>query len=235
MSDIRGAVVVDIGTEQLLLLAERAVFRVADATLFVADLHVGKAATFRSQGVAIPPGTTGETLERLARVVADTRSRRLVILGDLLHAAAGRHARTEDRLARWCADHPDLRVELVRGNHDLSAGDPDIGLGIVVHDAPRQDGLTTLFHHPPHDHAGPWLAGHVHPAVRLEGMGRQRLTVPCFHVTGGGIVLPAFGAFTGVALVRTARTDRIFAVAGDEVVEAARPITPTPADPRGSS
>ncbi len=229
-----GAIQLDVGRDRLLLLPERAAFRPADATLFVADLHVGKAATFRSHGVAIPPGTTDETLNRLGRLVAATCTRRVVILGDLLHAAAGRHARTEARLAHWCAARSDLRLALIRGNHDRAAGDPDAALGISIHDAPHVDGDVVLFHHPPTAHPRPWLAGHIHPGVRLAGAGRQRLTVPCFHVTGGGVVLPAFGAFTGLGMVSVAAGDQIFAIAGDALVNVTGGLTNPPADPQAT-
>ncbi|MEO5824269.1 MAG: ligase-associated DNA damage response endonuclease PdeM [Gemmatimonadales bacterium] len=231
MTDVPGACAVELGDTPLLLLPGRVAFREGDRTLFVADLHVGKAATFRSHGVSVPPGTTGETLDRLADLVAATGSRRVVILGDLLHAAEGRHPRTEARLAAWRAVHVDLRVDLIRGNHDHTAGDPDVTLGIDVHDAPHLDGDLTLFHQPPSAHAHPWLAGHVHPAVRLAGAGRQRLTIPCFHLTAGGMVLPAFGAFTGLATVRIAPGDRVFAIAGEAVVEAAVGLRTSAEDP----
>ncbi|HET7427286.1 MAG TPA: DEAD/DEAH box helicase, partial [Gemmatimonadales bacterium] len=50
--------------EDLVLLPERALFWPRTATLVVADLHWGKAATFRAAGIPIPTGTTGEDLAR---------------------------------------------------------------------------------------------------------------------------------------------------------------------------
>ena len=44
------------------LLAERALHWPAARTLFVADVHLGKAAAFRAGGVAIPRGATANDL-----------------------------------------------------------------------------------------------------------------------------------------------------------------------------
>lgn len=76
--------------ERVELLAERALHWPRARTLFVADVHLGKTAAFRAGGVPLPGGTTAADLARLSAVLAATCAERLVVLGDLLHAAAGR-------------------------------------------------------------------------------------------------------------------------------------------------
>jgi len=49
-----------VAGEKLVLLAERAVFWPAKKALFVADFHLGKAASFRRAGIPLPSGTTTE-------------------------------------------------------------------------------------------------------------------------------------------------------------------------------
>lgn len=75
----------------------------------------------------------------------------------------------------------------------------------------------------PEDHASPTpayeIAGHLHPAVRLEGRGRDRLRVPCFWVRPTQCVLPAFGGFTGSGRIRPLDADRIFVVGEGQVME----------------
>src|SRR5258706_12327078 len=73
--------------ERFVLLAEKAAFWPAMKTLFVADFHLGKAASFRRAGIPLPPGTTTETVERLGRAVDKNRARRVVFLADFLHCA----------------------------------------------------------------------------------------------------------------------------------------------------
>ena len=109
----------------MLLLPERALFWPRAGTLVVADLHWGKGATFRAAGIPIPVGTTSDDLARLDGALLRTGARRLVVLGDLFHARAGRIAtHTLAELRRWRGAAPELEILLVRGNHDRHAGDP---------------------------------------------------------------------------------------------------------------
>ena len=201
------------------LLGERAVLRARDRTLFIADVHIGKAASFRANGIAVPRGTTGTTLDRLSALLERCSADRLVILGDFLHSRAGRQPHTEQRVMEWRAAHRALRVELVRGNHDRMAGDPDPALNIIVRDAPVVDAGLQLLHHPGNSGAGPWLAGHLHPGVELFGPARQRHFLPCFHLCGDGLILPAFGEFTGLAKIAPCAGDRVFVIADGRVIE----------------
>ena len=74
----------------VVLLPGRAAFLPSSATLLVADLHLGKAATFRKAGIPVPEGSAQADLARLARLVRETSARRLVIVGDLLIAPYAR-------------------------------------------------------------------------------------------------------------------------------------------------
>ena len=89
--------------QRLTLLPQRAVYWHERRTLLVADAHFGKASTFRSAGIPIPRGTTTADLARLESAVQATGAERLVFLGDLLHARAGRGAETLAAVARWRA------------------------------------------------------------------------------------------------------------------------------------
>src|SRR3982751_2939934 len=90
-----------VAGERVLLLAERALFRMATGELLVADPHWGKAAAFRAAGVPVPGGTTTEGLDRLARAIERTGAARLVILGDLFHARSSKQAATLDAGGAW--------------------------------------------------------------------------------------------------------------------------------------
>jgi DNA ligase-associated metallophosphoesterase len=216
-----GGTEIHLAGERLVLLPERAAFRPAMETLLVADPHFGKGAAFRAFGVPVPGGTTAATLERLARAVEHTGARRIVFLGDFFHARAGRAAGTLDALARWRDAHAALKLMLVRGNHDLHAGDPPPELGIEACNGPCPAPPFAYAHHPVDSPAGYVLAGHLHPSVTLRGAGRQRQRLPCFHFGARCGVLPAFGEFTGTAEVRAREGDRLFVVAEGEVIAVA--------------
>ena len=197
---MNGAQLLRIEGHELRLLPESAAWHAASHTLFVADLHLGKSATFRARGLPVPSGTTQDNLQRLATLVRKHAAQRVVFLGDLLHSKHAQRAAAIAPLHAWRAAHAGLRCVLVRGNHDSHAGDPPPSLGFEVVDEPwpvaDATGLVAC-HHPQRAAAGTVLAGHWHPAVTLRGPARDHQRLACFCLADGLLVLPAFGAFTG--------------------------------------
>lgn len=212
---------------RLRLLPGRAAFAPDEGALLVADVHFGKAASFRRLGVPVPSGTTAETLAALDALLDGTRASRLVFVGDLLHAARGRTPAVVAAVAAWRTRHAGVDMLLVRGNHDRHAGDPPAEWRIEAVDAPWPLAGRLVVVHEPEPVPGAYaIAGHVHPAVVIGGRARDRLRLPCFHFGPQVAVLPAFGAFTGAHVVTPAPGDRVFAVAADRVVELAAPRAP---------
>ena len=208
-----------IAGERVVLLAEKAVFWPARETLFIADFHLGKAASFRSAGIPLPSGTTAENVERLGRAVDKSGAREVVFLGDFLHSAAGRVPRTLQRFAEWREARAKLGLTIVRGNHDKKAGDPPEAWGARCIEAGEVLGPFILNHEPGASRGGYALSGHIHPAVRLSARGEGSLKLPCFWFGARFGVLPAFGAFTGTAEVLPRRGDQVFVVAEEEVLQ----------------
>ena len=208
------------------LLTERAVWREATRTLFVADVHFGKAATFRAAGAPVPAGTTRENLRRLDALIETLSPRTLVVLGDLFHA---REAYASlDEIADWRSRRPELTIRLVIGNHDRRAGAPPAALRLEAVDEPFQDGGLECRHHPLSDETSagpPTLVGHAHPVARLHGPGHDSLRLPCFVMRGRQLILPAFGEFTGGAVAAADDDTSLCIVAGEQFVHA--PTRPT--------
>ncbi len=217
-------VTIDVAGRTLALLPQKAALLTDSRTLLIADAHLGKATSFRALGVPVPRGTTSETLAILSDLVARHDVRRIVFLGDFLHARAAHAPATLAAVARWREVHAALPLVLVRGNHDDRAGDPPASLGIEVVDEPLRDGALALCHHPDAREGAFVIGGHLHPCVSVRGRAHERLRLPCFHVGEGAMVLPAFGSFTGMHPVRRAEADRVFVVADDTV----REIPPRP-------
>lgn len=207
-----------VAGERLALLPERAAYWPAGGTLFVADFHLGKAAAFRRAGIPLPAGTTSENVARLDRAVGKTGAATVVFLGDFLHNAEGRAPRTLGRFGSWRAANPSLALVLVRGNHDLEAGDPPPEWGMRCVAAGERQGPFVCNHEPGPARGGYALAGHIHPAVRLSAAGEKPLRLPCFWFGSRYGVLPAFGAFTGSAEVLPRRGDQVFVIAEEEVI-----------------
>ena len=214
----------------ILLLPGRAAFLPADGTLLVADLHLGKAATFRQAGIPVPEGSAQADLARLERLVHETAARRLLILGDLFHARSGC---TE----AVCAEFAALRrriattaVILVIGNHDRALGQIPTTLGL---DACVPHLAEPPFHfvHEPAvprgaDHAAFTVAGHLHPTVSIRSRGGDRIADRCFVAETATLVLPAFGSFTGGHRVTPAPGMRLWIARDDGVADVTRLACP---------
>jgi len=207
---------VQVAGESLLLLPEKAIYWPAEEMLIIADIHFGKAASFRALGVPVPRGTTSENLAGLDALVAVHGARQVVFLGDFLHARAAHASSTQLAMLAWRQRHPNLDLMLVRGNHDLHAGDPAAALGIALVDEPHAIGPFAFCHHPGVDAPGYGLAGHVHPVYVLATR-FDALRLPCFVVGEQGLILPSFGAFTGGHAVKPGPGDRIYVTSGDAV------------------
>jgi DNA ligase-associated metallophosphoesterase len=210
-----------VAGEKLVLLAEKAVFWPAKMTLFVADFHLGKAASFRKAGIPLPSGTTTENVERLGRAIDKTSATRVVFLGDFLHSAEGRTQSTFERFSAWRGERSALELTIVRGNHDKKAGDPPGEWNARCIEAGERLGPFVLNHEPGASRGGYALSGHIHPAVRLSGCGEKSVRLPCFWFGARFGVLPAFGAFTGTAEVLPRKGDQVFVVAEQEVLQVA--------------
>ncbi|WP_309671119.1 ligase-associated DNA damage response endonuclease PdeM [Gemmatimonas sp.] len=213
-----GAVTHIVAGERLVLLPDRALWLPERGIVVVADLHWGKAAAFRAAFVPVPTGTTASDLARLSRVLHDTAATHLVVLGDLLHARAGRHADTLATIGAWREVHAEVAITLVRGNHDAHAGDPPASLGIVCVDAPFAIGPFIGVHEPA-EHAGGYvLAGHLHPCVSVFGRGRQHARLATFVFGPRVGVLPAFSSFTGSGMYERSEQDTLFVIAERDVI-----------------
>jgi DNA ligase-associated metallophosphoesterase len=191
----------------LILLPQRAAWREATRTLFIADAHLGKAATFRALGQPAPKGTTRDNLHRLDALVERFNPARLVFLGDLFHARQAHAPGVAAAFVDWRRRRAALPLTLVRGNHDQRAGDPPPHFEIELVDEPFDAGGVVARHHPLtadacKEDGATVLAGHLHPCVRLNGAARDSVRLACFVLQERQITLPAFGAFTGGALVR---------------------------------
>ena len=208
-----------VAGERVLLYPERGLLIPRLRTAVVADLHWGKAATFRAAHVPVPGGTTAADLARLTTFIARTDAIRLVVLGDLFHARAGRQPDVLDALQRWRDAHNALEIVLVRGNHDVHAGDPPPSLGIECVNGPWTLGPFLCEHKPAAQSGAYVLAGHLHPGVTIGGKARQRERLRCFVFGASVGILPAFASFTGGGAYDRAEGDRLFAIVDDEIIQ----------------
>lgn len=186
--------------------------------LIVADVHLGKSATFRAKGLPVPEGDNEHDLGRLAALIDRTAATRLVVAGDLIHAPAGKTPSTLSAIEAFLNACP-VPVTLVLGNHDRNSGALPADWGIEIVPTFELDGWH-IVHDPteaPTDR--PSIAGHWHPALRIPDGKRTSLRLPCFWLRESCLVLPSFGSFTGGQIVQPLPGHRVFTVLRDKVVE----------------
>ena len=190
-------------------------------TLLAADAHFGKASSFRQLGVPVPSGTTNENLSALTQDLQSTQAQQLIFLGDFLHSRYSHTRNLHAALMQWREQHAQIKMLLIRGNHDSRAGDPPAGLQIDVVNEPHNLGTFALCHHPQTVAGHYTLAGHWHPCITVQGKARERLRLPCFwlgdEAAHPGGILPAYGSFTGMHPIERRDSDSIYAVAGQVV------------------
>lgn len=210
-----------VAGEELVLLPEKMVWWPKEQTLLVADLHFGKAATFRNGGIPVPAGTTGAMLDRLSSAIEKYSANRLLMLGDFVHSATRSGPDFEHSIRSWRLRNRDLEWQLVQGNHDRGHDQLFSDLEIQVLLEPYQQTPFSFCHFADanSDPALYTLAGHVHPGIRLSEPNGQSIRVPCFLFGPHRGILPAFGVFTGLSTIEVERDERVFGVVEDQVIE----------------
>lgn len=205
------------GGAQVRLLPGRAVLLEGQGTepwLVVADVHLGKSATFRARGLAVPEGDTAQDLAALLRLARQHLPGRLVVNGDLFHAPAGITPELEAAVSAF-VEELGVPLTLVTGNHDAKIRQLPAGVESVpfldypgdvrlVHDP--ADALTDSRAHAdtvddvklnskPNAESESeteskaaslrfYLTGHWHPVVRIADGKRTSLRLPCFLLRG---------------------------------------------------
>lgn len=181
----------EIAGEPIMLLADRALYWPAQRRLVIADLHLGKGSIMRRGGIPVPGGGTAADLQRLTALLAGTGAHSLWVLGDFLH---GPHAaRSDAQWQQFRAEHAAIAITVVPGNHDrhFDAVQAQVTLASEGH----RDGPFVFRHAPAAgpDTAAHVICGHLHPVVKLPGMGAH----PVFWRRPSMTVLPAFSLFSG--------------------------------------
>jgi len=199
------------------LLPEKGLFLPSTGILLLADLHLGKANHFRRAGIAVPDKTNKENLERLIKLLQKLLPTRVIFMGDLFHS----HYNKEwEVFGQTLKNFPQISFELVRGNHDILSDYQYLKHQLIIHENPIEINNLLISHEPLDTFDADLynLAGHIHPGVRLRGRGRQGIKLPCFLFGENQGLLPAFGAFTGLANQKPIKGDKVFVVVEGEII-----------------
>ncbi len=206
-----------LAEQHLWLHPLKAIYWQEAQALLLADLHLGKAVHFRKEGIPAPDAVEDANFDHLISLLLSFQPKRVLLLGDLFHSDYNLVWEEWEGLLEQFAD---ISFELVPGNHDVLPSEmyqkSRMKILSVIHDEgpfrfthePLEEVATALYN----------LCGHVHPGVRLHGNGRQSLRLPCFYFGERQGILPAFGSFTGLAILSVNRGDQVFGIADAEVI-----------------
>lgn len=162
----------------------------AENALLVADLHFEKFSSYAPRGQLLPPYDTGLTLQRLEADLARTGATEVIALGDSFHRDRGTTTLLDADLARLGMLTGRARWTWLSGNHDPS---PHALGGRCL---PRLERSGLALAHEPRGGISGLVAGHLHPAARVQVDGRS-VRRPCFVHDRQLLILPAYGSSTG--------------------------------------
>lgn len=199
--------------QQLVLLAQKAIYWENQKALLIADPHFGKVTHFRKAGIAIPSQAAHKNIEVLKKLIHQYKPQDVIFLGDLFHSEMN---------TEWLAfkdllkDFPQINFTLIQGNHDILPLDSyqksTLKLVQELNLGPYN------FTHEPKAHTTLYnLSGHIHPGVRMYGKGKQSMRFPCYYFGNKTGILPAYGQFTGLHTLSPQQGDKVFIITRTEV------------------
>lgn len=204
---------ININNRIFVLHCSGALYWVEKRMLLISDVHLGKITHFRKFGSALPGNAMFRNFMKLDSVVEYFNPESICFLGDLFHSTLN----NEWQLFEEWVGRTQLPIVLVAGNHDIISPHKYDEIGITVVSEWLLDGFL-LTHDPEVRENYFTLSGHIHPAVLLEGIGRQFLKLPCFFRSQSQMILPAFGEFTGTYVMEPGEEDMVYAITKEDVI-----------------
>ncbi|MCU0423369.1 MAG: ligase-associated DNA damage response endonuclease PdeM [Bacteroidia bacterium] len=205
---------VSVKNEELILCKQKAIWWPRKRMLIISDLHVGKVSHFRLHGIAAPVELIKYQFDELIELFNLFNPSSCIIVGDLFHAKINKEW---DKWVELLQQYHSISFTLIRGNHDTIPA-------YVFKHANMKTSMSFiqepfLFVHQPEVHHSLYvISGHIHPGIKLNGKGKQHLTLPCFYFGESYALLPAFGNFTGLQLVEPNKHDKVYVITKQEVI-----------------
>ena len=208
---------IEIHKQSFFLHPSGGVFCEATQTWLLADVHLGKVAHFRKNGIAVPREAEGAFYQKITSLLDLKPPKRILFLGDLFHSFQN----NEWHLFEAWIQKQEAQLVLVEGNHDVIPSWKFKQLGMIVVEQ-ICEGPFCFSHFPSEQTTHFVFCGHLHPGVKMKGKAKQTLNLPCFMHSPHQFILPAFGGFTGLHLVKPSSRDQIYITTGKEVIELPR-------------
>lgn len=206
---------ISIQNEIFILTNQRAAFREQGKALILSDLHIGKTAHFRKNGIALSNHIMKSDLERLSALIEYFQPDKFIVVGDLLHAGDNSDV---DEFCTWRNQYPDLQFYLIEGNHDRISASLEKKLCLDFKaDLLEIDGFTFIHDFEPIKSRFQ-ITGHIHPGIVLHSAIKS-IRLPCFALSDNQLLLPAFSEFTGLDTKNLPKKSKFFVFTDAEIYE----------------
>lgn len=205
---------ITIQTQTFVMHCSGVLFWQERSALIISDVHLGKISHFRKFGAAVPQKAVAQNFVAMNEAIVFFKPKVIVFLGDLFHSSINLEW---ELFEKWVATIQ-AKIILVSGNHDIISPLRYVNLGVKVSQELLWDGFL-LTHHPEEREGFFNFSGHIHPAIRLHGPGRQSVRLRCFFKTKNQMILPAFGEFTGNHTLEATTDCEAYALLGDTVLQ----------------
>ena len=200
--------------QQFIFDYRKAIYWEDTSSLILSDVHVGKLNHFQKNGIAIPNDGSRNNLINIKSLVNEYDPDQVYILGDLFHSSYNQE--WDDWLVYFSKSN--IKFALILGNHDQNDSKKYgiATLHLLINSLWDLFCLLTILKKKLIKFN---ICGHVHPAVKLRGLGRQYMKLNCFYISDNQLILPAFGIFTGSHILKPNKTDHVICLTSDGLFE----------------
>ncbi|MDF2932825.1 MAG: pdeM [Chryseobacterium sp.] len=206
---------ITIQNEIFTLTNQRALFWEKEKALIFSDLHIGKTAHFRKNGIALASHIMKNDLERLSILIEYFQPEKFIIVGDLLHVGDNSDV---DKFCDWKSQYPEIKFCLVEGNHDRISKKLEKKLCLDLRSDSLEIDDIAFVHDFDKSNSKFQITGHIHPGFVINSS-VKRIKLPCFAQTSKQLLLPAFSEFTGLDTRNIPKKGSYFVFTDSEIYE----------------
>lgn len=206
---------INIQNEIFTITNQRVLFWKKEKALILSDLHIGKTAHFRKNGIALANQIMKNDLKRLSILIEYFQPKKFIVVGDLLHAGDNSDV---DEFCTWKNQYSSIKFYLIEGNHDriTKVLEDKLCLNFKENILELSD---IIFLHD-FDKKNPkfQITGHIHPGVILNSAVKN-IKLPCLVQTQNQLLLPAFSEFTGLDTKNIPENGKFYVFTDSEIHE----------------
>jgi len=206
---------ITIQTETFTLTNQRALFWKKEKALILSDLHIGKTAHFRKNGIALANHIMKNDLERLSILIEYFQPEKFIVVGDLLHAGNNSDV---DEFCTWKNQYSSIKFYLVEGNHDRINSTLEDKLCLNFKENILELSDIVFLHDFDKSIDKFQITGHIHPGVVLNSSVKN-FRLPCYVKTQNQLLLPAFSEFTGLDTKNLPKGGKFYVFTDSEIHE----------------